>query len=164
MKLVSLLAVLILTIACGKDGGSGGSSIGEKDGGCSLNGRAVACETIQGADGLGVDLLETMIDVPVKITDSEISFQSDKSSTEQGRRISCKTAVKNGEIYRIALRGNRLLVMTGNGTFEMDRLTDGSSLLGTWAWKGYEDNGAHIIRQMSFLSESRVIMRTNCEL
>lgn len=163
MRFVSLIFILILSVACGKDGG-GGSSSSSKSGSCSLNGRSVACQSIQGADGLGVDLLDAMIDVPIKIQDAEITFLADKSAMSTGRRINCKTSVKNGEVYRFALRGSRLLLMTPSGSYEMDRLTDGSGIVGTWAWKGYEDQGTHVIRQMSFLSETRVIMRTNCEL
>jgi hypothetical protein len=163
MKLVSLLAILILSVSCGKDGGgSAGSS--SKSGACELNGRAVQCEQINGADGLGVDLLETMIDAPVVIEGSEIKFMADKTATSQGRRISCQTSVKNGEIYRFALRGSGLLVMTASGSYEMEKLSDGVGLLGTYKWNGYVDQGTHVIRQMSFLSNSRVILRTSCEL
>jgi hypothetical protein len=164
MKLISLLTILILAAACGKDGGGSSASSSAKNGSCSLDGRAVACESIQGADGLGVDLLDSMVDVPVKIADSDITFLADKTATSQGRRISCKTSVKNGEVYRFALRGSKLLVMTATGSFEMDRLTDGSALLGTWSWKGYEEGGTHVIKTMSFLSDTRVILKTNCEL
>ncbi len=164
MKLVSLLAIIILSVSCGKDGGgsSGGSS---KSGNlCELNGRSVQCEQIQGADGQGVDLLETMIDVPVVIDGSEIRFTQDKTATSQGRRINCQTSVKSGEIYRYALRGDRLLIMTSSGSYEMEKLSDGEGLVGTWMWKAYVDSGTHLIRQMSFLSNSRVILRTSCEL
>lgn len=165
MKLVSLLAIIILSVSCGKDGGSGGSgNSSSKTGLCELNGRAIQCEAIQGADGLGVDLLETMIDVPVVVEGSEIRFTQDKTATSQGRRISCKTSVKSGEIYRYALRGSRLLIMTASGSYEMDRLSDGEGLSGTWMWKGYVDNGTHLIKQMTFLSNNRVILRTSCEL
>jgi hypothetical protein len=163
MKLVSLIAILILTVACGKDGGSKGSAATPSDS-CNLNGRAVACQSIQGTDGQGVDLLESMIDVPVKISESEITFLADKSATSQGRRISCKTAVKNGEVYRFAVRGDTLLVMTSTGSYELNRHTDGTNVLGTWSGKTYMDEGTHLIRQMSFLSDSRVIITTYCEL
>ena len=113
MKLVSLLAILILSVSCGKDGG--GSSGSSSKSGCELNGRAVQCEQINGADGLGVDLLETMVDAPYVLEGSEIKFTQDKTATSQGRRISCQTSVKNGEVYRYALRGDRLLVMTSSG-------------------------------------------------
>lgn len=163
MKLVSLLAILILSVSCGKDGGgSAGSS--SKHGVCELNGRAIQCEQINGADGLGVDLLETMVDVPVTIDGSEIKFTQDKTATSQGRRINCQTSVKNGEVYRFAQRGDSLLIMTASGSYEMTKLSDGAGLLGTWMWKGYVDSGTHIIKQMSFLSNTRVILRTSCEL
>lgn len=163
MRLFSLFVILILSASCGKDGG--GSSSSQKGRGvCDLNGRAVQCETIRGADGLGIDLLESMIDVPVKLQDSDMTFLAEKTATSTGRRITCKTSVKNGEVYRIALRGDRLLVMTGEGTFEMERLNDGAGINGAWAWKGYIDEGTHLIRQMTILNSNRVIMRTNCEL
>lgn len=164
MKLVSLLAIIILSVSCGKDGGGSSGSSSKQHGLCELNGRSVQCEQINGADGLGVDLLETMIDVPVTIDGSEIKFSQDKTATSQGRRINCQTSVKNGETYRFAQRGSSLLVMTASGSYEMQKLSDGAGLLGTWVWRGYVDSGTHIIKQMSFLSNSRVILRTSCEL
>lgn len=163
MKLVSLLALLVLTVACGKDSGSNGSQMAQEES-CSLNGRAVACASIQGADGQGIDLLESMVDVNVRVTDSEIQFLNAKTASSQGRRINCKTEVKNGESYRYSLSGNTLRVMTSKGTYNMERLTDGSSIVGTWAWRGHEDNGILYIRQISFLNETRAILRTSCEL
>jgi hypothetical protein len=162
MRLVSLCFVLLLYAACGQQGGSGSSS--SNDGRCNLNGRSVACESIRGADGQGIDLLDSMIDVPIKVQDAEITFMSDKVALAQGRRIDCRVAVKNGEVYRFAVRGDKLLVMTGEGSFEMERLNDGAGLLGTWFWKGYVDQGTHLIRQMTFLSTTRVIMKNVCEL
>lgn len=164
MRLVSLLAILILSVSCGKNGGSGSSS-GVSSGGCNLNGRAVACESIRGADGLGVDLLESMVDVPIQVTDSSITFMADRSSSEQGRRIECPTVVRNGEVYSYSLNGDILMITTESGQrYEMHRLNDSQGLMGAWAWKGYVDQGTHMIRQLSFLSQSRVIMRTSCEL
>ena len=163
MRLVSLFAILTLLAACGKESGGGGSSA-SSGGGCNLNGRAVACESIRGADGQGVDLLESMVDAPIQVTDSSITFLADKSSSEQGRRISCPTSVRNGEVYSYALRGDVLLLTTATEQIEMHRLNDSTGLMGAWAWKGYVDDGTHMIRQMSFLSDKRVIMRTSCEL
>ncbi|WPU67137.1 hypothetical protein [Peredibacter starrii] len=166
MKFASLLVLLALTAACGKEGGgSGRSSVAAgQPGVCNLNGRSVACESIRGADGLGIDLLETMVDAPIQVTDSEIQFLGDKESLTQGRRIECRTNVKSGETYRYTLRGQRLLIDTESGSYEMTRLNSGEGLIGTWVWKGYVDGGTHIIRQFSFLGNDRVIIRTNCEL
>lgn len=164
MKLVTLLTILILSVSCGKNGGSSSSSREEQQDGCAQGGRMVACETIEGADGNGIDLLETMIDVPVKISGTDVTFLSDKSSSTKGRRIACDTTVKNGEIYRVALRGDTLNVMTSKGNYAMKRLSDGDSLIGAWVSNEYDRTGAHVIRQMTFLSDSRVVMRTYCEL
>lgn len=163
MRLVSLLTILILSASCGQDGGSGSSSSSRR-GLCDLNGSTVACESIRGADGQGVDLLESVIDVPVKIENADITFQADKSAVSTGRRINCKTSVKNGEVYRFALRGEKLLLMTGEGSFEMTRLSDGEGISGAWVWNGYIEEGTHVIRNMTFIGNNRVIMRTSCEL
>jgi hypothetical protein len=163
MKFISLLALVILNVSCGR-GESSGSGTSSKNGVCELDGRPVKCEEIQDADGYGVDLLETMIDASIVINGSEIKFTQDKNAFSQGRRISCSTSVKNGEIYRYALREDLLLIMTASGSYEMKKLTEGEGLIGTWVWNGYVDQGTHIIKQMSFLSNSRVILRTSCEL
>lgn len=163
MKLVSLLLISVLSVACGQQGG-GGSSSSQKENSCSLNGRSVACESIRGADGLGIDLLEAMIDVPVKIEGAEITFLKDESAVSDGRRIDCKLAVKNGEMYRFALRGERLLIMTPEGTYEMERLSGGPGINGTWTWKGYVDQGTHLIRNLTIINSNRAIMRNSCEL
>lgn len=163
MKFASLLAILILSASCGKDGG-GGSSISKRPGVCELNGRSVACETIQGADGFGIDLLESMIDVPVQITDSDIRFMENREAHAQGRRIDCSTTVKSGEVYRYSVHGDTLVLSTDSGSYDMQRLNSGQGLSGTWMWKGYINQGTHIIRQFSFLGNNRVIIRTNCEL
>lgn len=163
MKLVSLLFILVLSVACGQNGG-GSSSSSKSGSSCSLNGRSVACESIRGADGLGIDLLEAMVDVPVKVENSEITFLSDKSAVSNGRRIDCRVSVKNGEMYRFALRGSRLLLMTPEGSYEMTRLSDGEGLSGSWSWKGYVDDGMHLIRNVTFIGNNRMIMRNSCEL
>ena len=170
MKLASLIFIVMLSVSCGKDGGSGGGG-GSKDSRtnaesalCNLNGREVACESMRGADGQGVDLLESMIDVPVKISGADIQFMADKTSTAQGRRIACNIKVKSGEVYRYALRGDSLILMTGEGSYEYKRLNSGTGLSGAWKWQGYVDDGAHMLRQITFLGENRVVIRYNCEL
>ena len=162
MRLVVLFVALALSVSCGKDGGNK-SSLTEANGICSENDRSAGC-LIQGADGLGVDLLEAMIDVPVKIQDTQVTFLADRSSVSTGRRINCKTAVRNGEVYQVTLSGDRLLVVSSDGSYEFDRFNNSTGIDGTWVWKGYGDDGTHMIRQMSFLSNNRVIIRANCEL
>lgn len=167
MKFVSLLTILILSAACGQNGGSGSSSSSggpQRNDLCSLNGRSVACASLEAADGQGVDLLEAIVDVPVKIENAEMTFLADKSSGVKGRRISCAISVKSGDVYRFALRGDHMMLMTPEGTFDMTKTSDGPGILGAWYWKGYVEQGTHMIRQLSVLSNSRVILRTSCEL
>lgn len=170
MRSIFLMSLLTLAVSCGQQGGSSGSKSGpsaEDDStnrGCTLNGRAVACESIEGADGLGVDLLESMIDVQIETTDSRITFLEDKTSNSQGRRIDCLTEVKDRESYSYSLSGDNLTISNHHGKYTMKRLNDSKGILGAWAWNGYIDRGTHVIRQMTFLSKNRVIMRTSCEL
>lgn len=164
MRFFSLFAVLILSLSCGKNDNGGTSTFSKTQGVCDLDGSNVACESIKGADGLGIDYLESAIDVPVKIQNSEITFLADKTSSSQGRRISCKLSVKNGEVYRFALKGDRLSLTTNEGSFDMERLSEGEGLGGAWLWKGYVEQGVHMIRSITFIGNDRMILRNNCEL
>jgi hypothetical protein len=170
MKLVSLLFILLLSVSCGQKssgggGGEGGTSKREAEagGGCNLNGEMVDCKTLQGPDGLGIDLLEAMIDVPIKVDSSEITFLADKSSLANGRRINCEIKVKNGEVYRYVLRDDVLTLMTERGTIDMKRLS-GSGLNGTWKWKGYVDRGTYVIRHLTLIGNNKAVLRNTCEL
>lgn len=160
MKVVLFLISLSLLVSCGKD-----SSVSSKDStGCNLNGRSVACENIQGADGQGIDLLESMVDASIEVTDSSITFLSERTSLVEGRRISCSTAVEQGETYSYSVNGDTLTITARDKKLEFKRLNASEGLIGAWAWRGYEGEGAYIIRQMTFLSKNRAILRTVCEL
>lgn len=165
MRLISLFFILVLTAACGKQssGGGGGGSSYEK-GTCNLNGRSVPCASMKSADGEGVDLLESMVDVPARVGNNEIVFQADRANKNLGRRIECGVEVRNGSTYQFNLQGDRLSLTTPEGSYEMRRLNEGNSINGTWVWKGYVDEGTHMIKQMTILGNKRVIMKHSCEL
>lgn len=165
MKLIFFLAVLLVLSACGKQESS--SSKGKElhqQNVCNLNGAQVSCDALDGADGLGIDLLDTTVDVGIDLTDSEVIFRESKSQTAQGRRINCKTSVRIGEKYQYSLNGNTLDVTKDDGeSFRFERLNGGSSILGAWAVSSYIDQGTHIIRQITFVSNDRAILKTHCE-
>lgn len=161
MRLFSLFIIAILTVACGKDGGS---SSAPKDKLCNSNGQLVNCASIQGADGEGIDLLESIIDVPVQISGADVKVTSGKTSEAKGRRISCSSSVQTGEVIRYSQSGNSLTLMMGEGNFDMTRTAVGDGINGTWKWKQYIDQGALVIRTVTFLNNNRMIMRKTCEL
>lgn len=168
MRFVPLVSVLLFSIACGKEPQKINTpevvaKPGDKET-CELNGEYVSCKSLEGADGYGVDLLESMIDVPVTINNSIMTFLEDKQSFSKGRRITCETNVRSGEVYKLSNKGSHLLVMTTNGSYKMKRISDGEGFFGAWVWKGYVDRGTHIIKNMTILDDSRVAMRTSCEL
>lgn len=160
MRGLTFLVLSFLLVACGKSG-SGGGSRQEEQAQCMVNGEAVNCDTIN--DGASVDLLETMIDVPVSLSEDTLTFLADKKVASQGNRISCDTKVRNGEIYRLIHNGRSLEVMTSNGSYVMEKNDDGDALLGSWRWQGREANGAFIIKTM-FLFSNRAILKTHCEM
>lgn len=164
MKLITLFFVILLSASCGMEKKTDALSSSKSGSVCNLNGKSVPCATIKGADGEGIDLLETLIEVPVNIQNSEIIFLDNKSSFSSGRRISCETKVNKGEVYRFTMRGNRLLVETSEGSYEMERLSEGEDLNSSWMWKGYVDEGTHLIRKMTVINNERAILRTYCEL
>lgn len=155
MRLFLLFFVFILTSACGKQSSSSGGALEES--GPSLHG-------MKEADGQGVDLLDAVIDVPIEVRGSEITFLASKSSQEIGRRISCRMAVNNGESYRYDLEGERLRITTPENSYLLRRLNnEKNGIIGAWVWKGVED-GYLVRRIFSFISEKRLIMKTHCEL
>lgn len=168
MRLLPLFLILSFVVACGKDSTnsvSRESSRQNQDETCLLNGVEVECKSLRGADGLGVDLLATVIDAPVEMNDSEIIFLQAKSSFAEGRRISCKSQVNSGEVYRYSLKGDTLRLETKDGKYTMRRLNnEDKGILGTWSWKGYIDEGTHIIKTISFIGTDRLIIKTHCEL
>lgn len=154
MRYLSLLFILLMVVSCGKDSSSSGPAKQQEE----------MRDTVDTTDGLGVDLLDTSIDVSAKVTDSQITFLESKSSVAQGRRIDCKSGVNAGEVYQIALNGDQLSVQTAEGTYNMSRLNEGNSgLTGSFSWKGYSPEGEHMIKIISFLG-NRVILKTHCEM
>lgn len=188
MRLLPLLMTLLIFVSCGKNGGSrsapppvvgdSGDAQLEEDAcvACSSTNSGTSSDTSTGtssgtststiiADGSSVDLLDSIIDVPVQVTSSSITFSATKMAVAEGDRISCKTEVAAGESYEYSLSGNKLIVQTANGQLEMTRLNeDGEGIIGTWMWKGKGDAGMHMIRTMSIVNNSRVIMKTHCEM
>lgn len=162
MRLFPVIALLSLLASCGQDSKDASSKV--QRGLCDLNGASVECSAIEGADGEGIDLLNSIIDVPVRIQDSDITFLADKTASSAGRRITCKASVRNGEVYRFALRGEKLLLMTEQGSFEYSRISDGEGLAGAWTWNGFVDQGMHLIKNITFIENNRVIIRHHCEL
>lgn len=162
MRCIFLLFILLLSVSCGQNEGSSKKKSAQEE--CGLNGNLISCASLRGADGEGIDLLEAMIDVPIKIENTDITFLKDKSAVSTGRRINCRVAVSEGEVYRFALRGGKLLLMTKEGSFEMEKLSDGEGIIGNWMWKGYVDQGTHLIRNLTILGNERMIIRSSCEL
>ena len=162
MRYVPLLLALMFVVSCGKESSKTNSR--QESNTCLYEGDE-KCDTIQAADGLGIDLLDTIVDVSINVSNSEITFLESKVSRQEGRRISCETEVRNGEVYRFSVNGNKLNLKTDTGNFTFIRLNDeGASIIGAWNWKGYVDQGTHVIKTITFISENRAIIKTHCEI
>lgn len=174
MRLLPLFITLLLFVSCGKNGGSssstpagpgtttgGGAQLEEVEETCAAD----SCTNTITADGSIVDLLDSIVDVPAQISASQITFTAAKASVAEGDRISCKTEVAAGEVYSYSISGQKLMLQTNAGQYTMTRLNeDGQGLIGTWMWKGTGPDGMHVIRTMGIVSNSRVILKTHCEL
>ncbi len=153
-----LLSILVIT-SCGKSGGGSGSSNSNKQEEQTCF-DSTDCEV--NAPG-GIDLLESMIDVSVTVTSNEILFRESKSSKVRGRAIECETSVKGGDIYRYNLNGDELELFMGARKYTMARLNQSSGIKGAWAWRGYEANRVYVIRSVTFIDNTRMIIKTHCE-
>lgn len=159
MRGPALLVLSLLLVACGKSGSSGSTPQAEQAQ-CMVDGQAVSCDSMNA--GASVDLLETMIDVPVTLSEDTLTFLADKNVASQGARITCNTRVRNGETYRLIHNGRSLEVMTSTGSYVMEKNDEGSELTGSWKWEGRIDDGTFVIKTM-FLFPNRAILKTHCE-
>lgn len=168
MRIFGLL-LLVFIASCGKDSSSSKSSFarqeeeasGQK---CLLNHKWVKCSSLADADGQGVDILDTLIDIPAQVANGVITFSQSAVSTDKGRRISCTTKVEAGDSYRYDLRGDTLILDTNGAKFEYKRFSGGPGVKGSWMWKGYLDRGTLNVKTLTIIGSSRVILRDHCEL
>lgn len=160
MRLLSLCLLLTFLVSCGKKSsssqpGSDPTVVQEEEDRTS--------PVIDG-DGMGTELLDAMVDVPVNVSGSEIKFLKAANSASKGRQIECKVGVKLGEVYQYSLSGNSLTLNTGTTSYNMKRLNDGSGLRGVWVWKGNDAASGRTERLVTFVNEHRAVLRSNCEI
>ncbi|HLW57743.1 MAG TPA: hypothetical protein VKY27_10180 [Bacteriovoracaceae bacterium] len=165
------LVILISIIGCGEKESNSKKHVSsrqerEENAGqkCLLNHKWVKCSTLQEADGQGVDVLDTLIDVPAQVGNGVITFTQSAISRDQGRRISCVTQVENGDTYKYTLQGSTLIVDTDQGRFEYKRFSGGPGVKGSWMWKGYIGTGTLNVKTLTVIGNNRVILRDHCEL
>ncbi|HLT23346.1 MAG TPA: hypothetical protein VKZ84_07880 [Bacteriovoracaceae bacterium] len=167
MKALGLL-LLVLIIGCGKESSSTKQSSTRQEEqsrqNCLLNHKWVKCSTLEVADGQGVDVLDTLIDVPAQVENGVMTFTRSAINRDPGRRINCVTQVEAGETYKYQLQGDTLLVDTNDARFEYKRFSGGPGVKGSWMWKGYKDRGTLNVKTLTVIGNSRVILRDHCEL
>ena len=68
-RIFVLLCTGMICFSCGKSGvvSQNTRSLEES---CDVNGNLSSCETVEGGEGRGVDILESVIDVKVKTTEA----------------------------------------------------------------------------------------------
>ncbi len=158
-----LLVILTLTalVSCGKNGG-GSSSRSPQAQQCEVDGRSVSCDSIY--DGLGVDLLDSQIDVPATVSSSDIAFNESRTTETQGRRIECTTSVMKGDVYHYSISGDTLFLDTPAGNLQMKKVHGDGGVVGTWKWTGIVDGATYQTKLLTVLKGmNRVIMKTVCE-
>ena len=167
MRIFGLL-LFVLVVGCGKDSSSNKNSSARQEEEarqkCLLNNQWVKCSSLADADGQGVDILDTLVDVPAQVGNGVINFTKDGLSRDQGRRISCTTKVESSETYRYELRGDTLIVENAAGKYEYKRFSGGPGVKGSWMWKGYIGQGTLNVKTLTIIGNNRVILRDHCEL
>ena len=161
MRFFLSIVILLSLSSCGKEIRSTTSTRSEKP--CVVNLITNRCDPIQGNEGSGIEILETVLEVPINIQGQEISFLSDKSAVAVGKKMTCEINISKEELHRFALRGDKLLILSPQGSFEFENQSEGEGLGGHWVWKGYVDNGILEIRQLYFVGKNRLILRKTCE-
>ena len=150
MRFALLLSLIVLTAACGGGGGS------------SNNGRQDQQAAVLG-DGTSPDLMEAVVEADTNISDSDILFTKAKTNRTTGKTITCSVGVNEGEVYRYAINGDRMEVLTKSGSYTMVRDYPGTGLVGSkWNYKGTEGN-TDVRMMMYVVNNTKVIMRKWCE-
>jgi hypothetical protein len=162
MKLVFLVFSLLIFASCGQTSGdsSVNSTFREI---CNLNVTDDSCAVDTVDDRYGIDLLEAAIEVPIKIQNDEIIFLDNKSFLSTGARIKCGITVNNGEVYRFTFKADKLTIKTKSEIYEMDKISEGNDLNGTWVSKESKDLGVFVIRTLAIINSSRAVIRKSCE-
>ncbi len=157
MRLLALIFVLSLVVACGKESTSR-SSASACEGG--------SCEGVRREQNMErpTELLEAKVDTTIKLTDSEIVFLQDASSFVDSANTNCRIDVKAGDRYKYAHGGEALEIFKPDGKkFTMKRMSySDESLSGSWAWRGYEGD-VYKVYQYTFIGNGRMIIRLHCE-
>lgn len=157
MRLICLLAVLLVVTSCGKKGGSSSTGGEQREEVCANSDCSIF------SDGTSVELLESVVDASVSISDSQILIHTSMTDMDQGDRLACKTEVKKGEIFYYSFAGDILTLQTSTGTYPMKRVNQGQSgLRGPFVWRGQE-NGMNVMKTITFISSNRILLRNNCE-
>lgn len=162
MRFFLFLIITLLFSSCGKNPRTIKTDGNKRP--CVFNLLTNRCDPIQGNETSGVEILETVIEVPIKIQGEEIIFLENKSSFVIGKKINCELNVSKGEVYRFSINGNKLLIISQLGSNEFENQTAGENLVGHWVSKAYLDNGVLEIMQLYFLGKNKLILRKTCEL
>lgn len=111
-----------------------------------------------------VDLLDVSLDVPIEISGNKIIFKQAAADSLEGASSSCSINVSSDEAYTFQVDGNVLEIKTSAGKkLSFRRVSgSGSSIIGSWTGKSIEGSQL-VLRKMTFVSDSRVVMRTHCE-
>lgn len=160
-----LLTFLSVLVSCGQGGSSSSSS---KKPGIEPIKPTVTTNQPQAEEYAVVDrptdLLDVAMDLPVEVNASRIVFKQSAILTDNGEHSTCKLSVTSGESYGYTLNGAMLTVSLSSGeTINFKRESgDVSSIVGSWSGKSVVGDQT-IIRRITFLTESRLIMRNHCE-
>jgi hypothetical protein len=161
MRFFLLIAITLSFSSCGKNPSAFKTENNERS--CVVNLDTNRCDPIQGNEGSGIEILETVLEVPINIQGEEITFLAGKNAIVVGKKLKCEINISKGEIHRFELRGDKLLILSPQGSFEFENQSEGEGLGGHWVWKGYVDNGILEIRQLYFVGKNRLILRKTCE-
>ncbi len=162
MRFFLLIVITLSFSSCGKNQSAFKTENNERS--CFVNLDTNRCDPIQGNENAGIEMLETVLDVPINIQGEEITFLAEKNAIVVGKKLKCAINVSKGEIHRFEFRGNKLLILSPEESNEFENQIEGEGLAGHWVWKGYLDNKVLEIRQLYFVGKNRLILRKTCEL
>ena len=145
-----ILLSLILTVSCGKDGGT--------DKKVRQNMESIDLMW----DGEGVEFKEAVVSVNATVNNGSIIIAENASDVDQGSTIKCALNVTKDETMQFSLKGNRLYLQSNSGNYDMVKVNTLNGYLGTYS-SVFRTSSGERIEVLLTLQPSHIVLRKKCE-
>lgn len=151
MRITVLFMLLMLAVACGKDGSSDSKN------------KVQAQQYDLMWNDRQYEVKDATIDVPATVDGSSIVFKSTATKTDAGDVIKCTVHVNAGETYYLSLSGNTLILQTNQGRRDLRKVNSFSAggVYGVWSYEEKTEVGS--FEWIYSINPTHVVITKKCE-